>query len=401
MSDLFHNPTYKTWLDNFWAKVDWARSEWGVLSHSLLSSHLSYNFCSTLTLNASISLDLEDNIRCLVNMGTALSFYDYFFETAALADINDSGTYEDYLVAEREHNKERFTDYTWLPDTARAESSPLCPLIIPNEPTRLALANQFMSFAILFTVLHEEAHYLGGHLYLLTKLGCCSELTECPEESSPPISSTDLMLIRKHLELEADTIALYIILKGSESDHTLKTTALGNRMTQHVWCNLAMLVISSICCLFELAGKRAGVKENISTHPSAGCRWLNLLDTYRSYLRDKTGNELSPFDFEAIIGNIGIAAKRLDASPIDIEDIFACLFQGVSSRSGGPTEEYLALRQASTIDRGECEQILMEVSKKTGIDMTGGERKSDGPQKPYDLALRMPLSAYDNLRRSK
>jgi hypothetical protein len=388
-------------IQSFWLNVDWARTKWGVLSQNL-KNRVNYSYADDLNLNASIRFDPNYDLLCVVNMGTALAVWDIYMQIAACAEINGLAK-SDYLVAESGHTNQRFTDYNWLlADAPAGGANRSVPQVVPGDLTRLAIGNQFSSLAALFLVLHEEAHYLCGHLYLLDQRGENPHLFENP--SSLPTSSDwpKAKFSRKVMEMEADMWALEIMLWGGHDKNVLETTHLGKQMNQDVWNQLVMLSASSMYCAFELAAKRRGITAPESTHPSAGCRWLNLLNAYKVHVEQASGRELHPGELEAIIDNLSIVTKMFDAVPVDIEDVLAALFLGAEPPRGGPGEEYIALHEEANVAVQSAEWNAARSKALESVNVRLPERDFEKESNlRRDFGTRIPLSAFETLRRPK
>jgi hypothetical protein len=289
-----------------------------------------------------------------------------------------------------------------LAEAPAGGASPAVPQVVPGDATRFAIGNQLSSFAALFLVLHEEAHYLCGHLYLLDQRGENPHLFENP--SSLPASSDwpKAKSSRKIMEMEADHVALSTMLWRGHNKNVLETTHLGKQMNQDVWNQLVMLAVSSMYCAFELAANRRGITASDSTHPSAGCRWLNLLAAYKLHVEQACGRELHLGELETIIDHLSVATKIFDAVPVDIEDVLAALFLGAKPPKGGPGEEYIALCEEEKVADQSAEWNAARSEALGSVNLQLPEKDSGKESHVHrDFGLVIPQSTLDTLRRPK
>jgi len=318
-------------------------------------------------------------------------------QIAATSDINNSGTPDDYLVAEQRHERDRFTDYGWLPEVAAATPLPVCPQVCPRDKLRLALGEQLIDLAILFIVLHEEAHYACGHLHLLQQLGLDPQLAEQPTEqmASSVAAGSSTFDLRKRLELEADSAAIISILMSAQDHHVLRTSHLGSRMTSSVWQDLAVLAACTLCCQFELSGRRRNVRSAASTHPCAGCRTLNLLQAVRQYHIASHGAEPGPDALRGHLENLSILSVLLDAAPVDMSDLMSGFYKGCPPVPDSPGAEYVRLVDTAEGEGSKFREMRDKALRMAGILEPQALNRRSPKGTPVDIVMNIPVSFAD------
>lgn len=204
-----------------------------------------------------------------------------------------------------------------------AASLPLIPLrvIIEEDRRRDAIGNLIFEVGLRFLMIHEQMHFVRGHLHYLYGVDRPQEYDEIP---ASPISSIE-SLDRKALELDADGSALFFLLALCEDNghlDLLRSQSGGAREVIALfadyfgWARLVGLGALTVMMLMSLSDR-----EN-ATHPLIETRMLNLLMTHEEFVRSKVDFRTldgPPSSIINFFGDIAAVAKILLVSPPDAE----------------------------------------------------------------------------------
>jgi hypothetical protein len=379
------HPVSRKVLDFVWGQLRWAETVWGLAippAPAWLSSELDHR----LTLNAMIRMD-EQSVVTAYHAGLAFALYDFFAEIGATAELSAPA---DVLVSQEgpQAKENQFYDYSYLLGRSEEEAPAFMPAIVPGNELRWKLASQLLDLALLFTALHEHCHFLCGHLHQLQANGALVQLQEQPEAGAgTSTADTDAVRRQRGWELEADGMAAMIIFMASEDANVLGSTHLGKQMDSALWQNLALIAMSSMFGLFQAAAEKRGIQTPAATHPSAGCRLLNVLHRYILYLGQR-GAWPSLGVMEDVLDHLAVLFKRLDIAPIQLSDVTSALFDGLAPKDGTPAAEFLSLA-----DHSDGPRVMPRVGRRA-LEKMGG-----APAMLKDLVgFRMPAPSGIRLR---
>jgi hypothetical protein len=292
----------------------------------LLESGWSVDLLQDVQLNPSRKVDAylqasEDSPLVLISEGLCMALDDTLLTVLCVlgfftARPGKEEVPESYAIGLcGSENSERYFDYS------RTAHSPLGDLPrqltshIPLDPVRFAQADLLLSFALHWVALHEQAHWLLGHVkWLQAKHGWTeSRIDEVLFlDGSDPEERDDSYC----LELQADALATEMLFGYGLSDQILSSQWLTRyRTALHTYgdrrISLApdlaqrqdrfymMLLASSISCLlFEL--RRERLRARSGSHPPPATRLLNIfmaaMETWGDVEEFEGGEENDPKD---------------------------------------------------------------------------------------------------------
>jgi len=190
-----------------------------------LTHKLYFQSENDLTFDATISIKNQNEVVSKISYGLLLAIDDLFFRLAANQDFfsfgfNDGKHQFDgcqcrwFDVAEDiPHPFIRYFSYEHQKDNLfpRPNASFLTRFysVIPLDGQRLQLANFMTNIALLWIMMHEEAHYCRGHVLYMQEIGLRSSsgslgISETKNHTTEKSATNDSSRIRKIFESQAD-----------------------------------------------------------------------------------------------------------------------------------------------------------------------------------------------------
>jgi hypothetical protein len=163
----------------------------------------------------------------------------------------------------------------------------------------------FFVYGLGYLLLHEQYHYLNGHLAFL---GQGSKLLPFLEVNEGDVTNPADPLTCRALEWDADTHAAvmhFVAAAGSVEDPPLT----GQRLEEVRENVVASFVgASALMGLLSVADRARNVKLGDRCHPSAALRTLMLLRTYDEYLRGRNARDE---DVAALVSDALLQLRRI------------------------------------------------------------------------------------------
>jgi hypothetical protein len=305
--------------------------------------------------------------RYAVTRGALLAILDLCMEIAADPSfLPEAGGDAERLDAEVPPGVVRFLAYP-VEDPRRPAVDFLG--VVPRDPRRQAVGWSVFDFAARFVAMHEQAHYLNGHVRLVQG-GRLFEMADPAEPESdapaPAVTPED----RRAFELEADAFsyhnaALLPALRWEE--YRLKHAREGFQPTRPDWCMLSFLGAALVGLLMSGRAPQATAE---SRHPSPACRLLGLMHGTRQVRRrlaESAGENLDD-EWEAAIprafAGLQTAVNALSATTAEgLRDLLAAFTEDTPHPA---REEYARLGQVLARNRGRLAQAHREIAPEIG-----------------------------------
>jgi hypothetical protein len=223
----------------------------------------------------------------------------------------------------------RFHDYRvpWRKRLSRQSSHYVHQL--PVSPTRLALAELLTVLVYRWVVLHEQAHWLAGHLDHLIDLRHTRSLSLSEARSaSHESANTEASIIDRCLELQADSVATQLFITQGLEDAWLQRMPAAQLYTERLLqldphgtnvspriherlprLRLLLLAAGIACLLFEV--RRQKSRTLTHSHPSPSARLINVCATTLSSFGDIAHVEAG----REVQGDVYVQLKPVDAYP--------------------------------------------------------------------------------------
>lgn len=281
----------------------------------------------SLQFNASVGLTDQDFPQYTFNQGMALGISDACMALACNLEFCAWHGLDDCHIVQFESkidSPQRYFDYSYavMPDgTFRMPYQES--LAGPNvdECGRGRLGNHLSEIAIKFVSLHEQGHFLGGHLHYLRSRRGGSRWLEIPGAGQGDLAPEE----RCALELDADAIAAVLAVgQFIRFPEMRKMTGRGlwlkDAYTDEGWLFYALLGVCLVFAIFDRAERVAGRPTGATrSHPSAAARLLSLMDVMRSLILDTLGTEGAEKLISAWLHESQIMFAQLNCNPLSIE----------------------------------------------------------------------------------
>ncbi len=214
-------------------------------------------------------------IAALMDVSASLSATEGFFPELPITGV----VHETRTIYDSSH----FLEYYELAGK-HGMAIPLIPLrAVFNDPVRDALRGVLFDLTCRFLMLHEQMHFIRGHLHYLYGKDAPTAFDEIPATPQKIVSSAK----RRALELDADGSAFMTLITSFE-DRDVVLGPFGKNITnQWEWTRIVSVSALSVMILFSVADESLGESSDRS-HPSPQARMLNVLDALSAHLADQT-----------------------------------------------------------------------------------------------------------------
>jgi hypothetical protein len=275
----------------------------------------------SLSFNASVGRANDGYARYTFTAGAVASLFDLSRTLCAttqfVPEIPVTGkAMETRITRDPSH----FLDYNELIGS-RGQPLPLIPLReVFNDPGRDALALLFLDLLFRFLMLHEQMHFVRGHLHYLYGATSPRAYDEIPSQSNSPIENSD----RRALELDADGSALNFMMETVDQDmhHNIIGSIVAKLpgtegplslfRDRWGWWRIVDLAAVTVMMLLSLGDPGSLV------HPRPATRMLSLLLTAVYYIRKKgylKKSEMPPASFHMLYRDVAVVAMTLNIEP--------------------------------------------------------------------------------------
>lgn len=237
-----------------------------------------------MKLNASVGLSSKRAPFFHFNKGAALALSDALMSLGATsAFFSDVQLRLDSVEIGPEHAN-RFTDYSWVTNDLRG----FCPHKLSDDEGRASIVDHLFKIGTSFITLHEQMHFVLGHLNYLRNQCGCSEIDETGQ-SNLGGASIDF---HRRCELDADAYAMSVLLLPRSNKAIIDSYPFPCRHKWD-WDILALLGVTIVFALLRLAEVRRGADMSKTKHPSAAVRLLHLFLFYDSFVcgQEQNANE--------------------------------------------------------------------------------------------------------------
>jgi hypothetical protein len=241
-------------------------------------------YSKSLRFNATAGCDLDGLPIYTFNVGTAIGISDACMSLACDSNFCEDISFETSVVKEvaQVDPAQRFVDYGYLLREGRLTWPYTRLLDGPNidESPRGQLGNHLNEFACKLISLHEQSHFLLGHVHLLKSWSHELTFDEVPSEKARLLGSHHL----RSMELQADTLAYvlgvenYLTFGGHLTPRGLWLPA-ANKPEGYLF--YALLGTALVFGILDRADRLYAQKLSERTHPSASTRLLNLFAIFQ------------------------------------------------------------------------------------------------------------------------
>ena len=225
-----------------------------------------------LDFDAHVTLDRDQRPHYHFSVATPLALSSVAMTLTASEHFMPDVPLNRSLIIHEDSKKSRlhnFVDYRYL-----RESDGLRFPRRTTDPRRLPIGDSLFALALQFIALHEEGHYLNGHLD--PNLNFCERGTYSERRNVSSAVSADELLNCRALELDADHFALTTMLspllqKGTKEYLSAMPSKLGEtRLGYARFLGSASMVLGLI--LWQAEGGMSGPPAEKRTHPTPFCR---------------------------------------------------------------------------------------------------------------------------------
>lgn len=312
-------------------------------SHDLLMT--------SLMVNAEAGRDLLNRPQYTYNLGTALALMDTSLTLAAKPlFFPELQLREDDITHFRDVGIASFASYEYLKATTPTELKRFTPHEMPDNEVRIGLANQLFDISARFVALHEQGHFVRGHLHHLFSVSGTLRFRELPPFGEAPERDPG---IGRAFELDADAFAGAVMfgdILGFPAIFDAEQMGLGElRGTD----DFARLALTSVACVLAILARSdealgpSGRDAKERDHPSAACRLLNIWDVFVQACRRLFGRELSDDDpfFARCLDDVNTVLGMLQGPLLDPRHVRAIMRGEALDRSDPIVSELLADRE--------------------------------------------------------
>jgi hypothetical protein len=244
----------------------------------------------SLKFNASVAKTADGYVRYAVTAGAILALTDLSVTLGATKSfVRDMPINGKTFDTRTFRSPSQFVDYSELLGS-RGEALPFVPFrMVFEDPSRQAIGYLVSDLSVRFLMMHEQMHFVRGHLHYLAGVNPPGDYEEIPENRRSDLDSLDVQA----LEIDADAGAFAAILDmcGTENQTTILQSATAQYKGTGVttlfcdpwgWARIVGLSSQLVMLLLSLRGQRD------SMHPAVQTRMLSLLGIYEHFLRRKT-----------------------------------------------------------------------------------------------------------------
>lgn len=301
--------------------------------------------------NAAVCWLDDDSQRIDLNVGLGLAIEDAVlsaccargFATAREAASDLPPAFPMLLVGAE--GSFRYHDYTIPWHRRRRRQRSLFVRQLPVDPARMAIADLLTALSFRWVMLHEQAHWLAGHLDYLrvsrrVRSLALSETRLAATGVLGPFESLDHCM-----ELQADSLATQLLLTFGLADDWLERSPHAKAYTDRMdRCDpdrrsaspdfrerlprlRMMLLAAGIgCLLFEVRRQHLAPRPRPRSHPSPSARLINVFATALS-----TYGDIAYFEADEYVHDDTYSVQRLRPALIEMTNVLVDLqiFAGV------------------------------------------------------------------------
>jgi hypothetical protein len=286
-----------------------------------------------IELNVGLGLAIEDAILsacCARGFATARAAASDLPPAFAMLFVGAEGSF-------------RYHDYTvpWHKRLRRQRS--LFVRQLPVDPARMAVADLLMALSYRWVMLHEQAHWLAGHLDYLRASRQVRSLALSETRRATSGSPGQSASVDRCMELQADSLATQLFLTfGLAEDWLDRSPHARVYVDRMVRCDpegrsaspdirdrlprLRMMLLAAgiACLLFEI--RRQHLAPRLSSHPSPSARLINVCATVLS-----TYGDIAHFEADEEVHDDTYDVQRLRPALLEMTTVLADLqiFAGV------------------------------------------------------------------------
>lgn len=239
-------------------------------------------FSTDLSLNACVERDKKGPPSYTFNLGACLGLADATFTLATKSEFVPEITFpkENVIVHHGVSPKTRYYDYQYIMENGRVQFWPFShTLEKPHSTRRGSLGDHIFELATKFLSLHEQSHFMMGHLHFVANYLGDRGIDEAWLEINNERRHDGLHFeTRRALELQADSFAAYWLFNAAERRLTLAPQGLRLPETSEPeeWQHFVLLAIALVVGILDRAERGSAKRSHEVTHPSAAARMLSI-----------------------------------------------------------------------------------------------------------------------------
>ena len=273
---------------------------------------------NNLSLSASASLqDNESPVEFTISLGVYLALDDIFCTMCSYNDFFQD-TWEGGPIANISHEFEtRYLDYGFLKEMNDNERSESLNYRVPLDLDRLKLAGMLRDIAYGWIILHEESHYLMGHLHYLNSqlsLNGGANSMGILRDGMGILSTTITNKFVQVLEFQADSSATDLIIDIWLRKENFDKIPYASQRNLNGLFKIIITAIGGVCLLFHKSNIIQGVSNR---YPSAEAR---IVSTFKRAIRRSSNSEFAQIlSQEHSVASWITALNELDAISTELK----------------------------------------------------------------------------------
>jgi len=233
-----------------------------------------------LRVNASVGRDVDGYAIYTITAGAIAALADVSLTLSATNDFFPEVQMKgEAIETHTSYDRSHFVAYDQLRGRQPLPHIPI--RIIKNDPVRISLGASLFDIASRFLMLHEQMHFIRGHLHYLFGATAPGALEEIPRAETTLLPAVE----SRALELDADGSAFATLLAAFEQRDVMLGDFKPLITDRWGWYRVVTVAVLGVMMLLSIADEENHV-ESERRHPSTQVRMLNLLGVLTMHARE-------------------------------------------------------------------------------------------------------------------